>query len=99
MSDYIKISEPLEETGDDFFVLILHGFVPEFYDNFAFRTDKSVKARRTKDIFCPHCKKRFETVDANVKVEVFRYSRKSEEICHNFRHCKICRNVIGIKFA
>ncbi|MDR1663826.1 MAG: hypothetical protein LBR83_02760 [Clostridiales bacterium] len=94
-----QIIEPDEERDDDIYVLVIHGFVPEFYDGVAFRIDKSFKPRRTKDISCPHCGRKFETVGVDIKVEVFRFSKKSEETCHNFRHCKICHNIIGLKFA
>ena len=99
MNGINKNTEPMVQGEDDIYVLVVHGFAPELYDGFVFRIDKSCKSRRKKDIFCPHCGRKFESVDANIKVEIFRYSRKSEEICHNFRHCKICHKVVGIKYA
>jgi hypothetical protein len=99
MSDVLETVEPVEKNEDDIFVFVIHGFAPEFYDNLAFRIDKSGKPRRTKDVICPYCKRKFETVDANIKIEVFRYSKKSEEICHSFRACKMCHKVVGIKRA
>jgi ribonuclease I len=94
--------ETLEDTGqyeteeDDIFVFVVHGFVPEFHDGLAFRTEKS---RRMRDVYCPHCGRVFETVDVKSKIEVFRCSKKSGLSFHTFRHCKICRGIVGIKFA
>ena len=95
----VYFSSNIEKSDDDIFVFFVHGIVPEFCDNFAFRVDKSGKQRRRKEIICPYCKRIFETVDAQAKIEVFRHSRKSEEICNNFRQCRICHNVVGIKYA
>jgi hypothetical protein len=100
MSDVYEIVRDDKETeDDDIFVLVVHGFVPEFYNGVAFRFDKTYKPQRTKEIACPHCGRRFETVDAKIKVEVLRFSRNSDEICHNFRPCKICGKVVGIRYA
>ena len=99
MNGIIKNTEPMGNNEDDIFIFVVHGFAPEFCDGFAFRTDKLCKPQRRKIIICPHCGRKFESVDANIKIEVFRYSRKSEETCHTFRHCKICHKVVGIKYA
>ena len=83
---------------DELFIFVVHGFVPEFYDGFAFRKDNS-KPRRTKDIECPYCGRIFDTVEATAKIEVFRCSTKSNVDCHNTRSCKICHRIVGVRYA
>jgi Fe2+ or Zn2+ uptake regulation protein len=98
MREMLESIEP--DCGeDDIVIFIVHGFVPEFSDNIAFRIDKSYRTRRKKDIICPHCGRVFETVDEQIRVEVFRCSKKTGVDCHKFRHCKICHRIVGIKYA
>jgi hypothetical protein len=99
MRETPDLAEQAENTDADMFIMVVHGFAPEFYDGIAFRVDKSCKPRPKKDVVCPHCGRLFETVDAQTKIVVFRCSKNSAPECHKFRHCKICHGIVGIRYA
>jgi hypothetical protein len=98
MDEKFETITPAEETENDGFVFVVHGFAPEFYENFAFRVDKSCR-RRTKELICPYCGRVFEKVDASIKVEVLRFSSKLKEPLHSYKSCKLCRRIVGVRFA
>ncbi|MDR1703666.1 MAG: hypothetical protein LBS19_03135 [Clostridiales bacterium] len=98
MDENLEIISLADENEDDVFVMVIHGFAPEFYDNFAFRIDKS-RQRRKKKILCPYCGGEFEKVDASIKIEVFRCSANSKETFHRPKTCGICHRVVGVRYA
>ncbi len=98
MNENLEISIPEWENDEYVFIMVVHGFAPEFYDNFAFRVDKSGQ-RRMKKIICPYCNGVFEMVDASIRIEVFRYSAKSKETFHRPKPCNTCHRMAGIRYA
>jgi len=99
MRETLEINEKQGLKDDEIFIFVVYGFAPEFCDGLAFRTDKSCKPRKMKEVYCPHCGRVFETVGINTKIEVYRCSKKTDLTCHKFRHCKICHGIVGVKFA
>ncbi len=93
-----ELIAPDIENEDDVFVILIYGFAPEFYEHFAFRLDKSYR-RRQKDVICPYCGNVFETVDFCIKFEVERFSRKSAQVIHRTKTCRICHRIVGVRFA
>ena len=83
---------------DDIFAIIVHGIVPEFMPHRAFRRDKQAKHRKTKDIKCPYCHGLLKIVEATVKLELLRYSRKdkSKVAVDKSMPCNKCHSIVGI---
>lgn len=81
------------------YFLVLHGVPPDWFPQTAFRKSKGFTAERQKAIKCPYCGKILTAVDPMTKIELYRYPRKSEVSCHEYRKCAACREVVGIIFA
>ena len=99
MENIFKVREPEEINEDVIFLFVVHGFAPEFSDGLVFRKDKAYKNRRMKDIICPYCGNYFEQVDINLKIEVFRCTKKTMADYHKSRPCKVCHKIVAIKYA
>ena len=99
MGNMFKIIEQEEINEEISFLFVVHGFAPEFSDGLVFRKDKSYKTRRMKDIICPYCGNYFEQVDINLKIEIFRWTKKTVADYHKSRPCKVCHKIVAIRYA
>ena len=84
---------------DGAYVFIVHGIVPEFMPQFAFRREKHFKTANKKILKCPYCGKPFETVDSTVKVNLYCHTSKTKLNCDSCIACRSCHNVVGIIYA
>jgi hypothetical protein len=99
MRNIHEIEEPANEDEEIRFIFIVNGFVPEFSNGLAFRKDKSYKNRLVKDVVCPYCGNYFEQIDVNIKVKVFRYTKKTVVDYHTARPCKVCHKTVAIRYT
>ena len=89
----------IEICDDLIYVLVIYDSQPVVFSAVAYRKTVTRKIPRTKIVGCPYCDRVFETVSVRTKVEVYRYSKKSDFKCHSLRSCKICHGIVGIKYA
>lgn len=78
---------------------MIYGIAPEFLTGVAFRKAKRFNAERQKIIKCPYCGRQLTAVDISTKIELYRYPRKAEVSCHEYKKCHICHKTVGIIFA
>ena len=85
-------------ASDDIFAIVVYGIVPEFMPQRAFRRDKSMNHGRTKDIKCPYCQSLLKIVEATVKLELLRFSKKdkSKVAVDTSIPCSKCHCLVGI---
>ena len=85
-------------ADDDLFAIIVYGIVPEFMPHRAFRRDKQNQRHKTKDIKCPYCSSLLKIVEATVKLELVRYSRKDQPkvTVDKSMPCGKCHCIVGI---
>lgn len=83
---------------DDIFAIVVYGIVPEFMPHRAFRRDKQTKNNKTKDIKCPYCHCLLKIVEATVKLELLRFSKKdkSKVAVDTSMPCSKCHSLVGI---
>ena len=81
------------------YFFIIHGVPPEFYPSVAYRRAKGFTEERQKIIKCPYCGRRLTSIDDSTKIELYRYPRRKEIHCHEYRKCHACRETVGIVFA
>ncbi len=83
-------------NADPEYCFVVEGFAPELLRGVAFRLAKHYRTRGKKDLKCPHCGSRFDSVPQEVKVELRCFSRKSGVTFHNISWCGNCRTKVGI---
>jgi hypothetical protein len=83
-------------NGEEFFVILVRGIVPELMPHLAFRRVRHFNTAGKKNVKCPYCKKIFAAVDTAEKLELLRYPKNNDIPCDDYRACKHCREVVGI---
>jgi len=78
---------------------VIADYIPGVLRDALFRRTERGKAERQKIIKCPYCTKRLTAVNGNAKVELYKYSRKTDVPCHEYRRCNSCGETVGLVFA
>lgn len=81
------------------YVIVFHGVPDNIFPHVAYRRAAGFPRERQKDIKCPYCKRTLTRVDNSMKVDLFRFPRRREIICHEYRKCNSCHETVGITFA
>lgn len=84
---------------NDNYYFMIYGIATEFLTGVAFRKAGRFEAGRQKIIKCPYCGKHLTSIDVSTKIELYRYPRKSDVSCHEYKKCHICHETVGIIFA
>lgn len=87
-----------ETEEKDTYLLVIHGIAPELWGAVAFRKAAGFTIERQKVIKCPYCGKRLTAVDNSTKLEMYRYPKKAEINCHEYRKCGACGETVGLVF-
>lgn len=80
------------------YMLIIHGVPLDWSSGVAYRKTKEFAAERQKIIKCPYCGKQLTSIDVSTRIELYRYPKKAEVSCHEYRKCHACRKMVGILF-
>jgi len=79
------------------YAIAIHGYAPEFWPDMAFRRKGQFDIpEKQKKIKCPYCGKLFMTICMSRKLELYRYPKKAKIICHEYRKCRVCYEMIGV---
>lgn len=91
------MDEAIYET--DRYALIIYGVPLDFFPAAACRRAKGFADVPLKIIKCPYCGKQLTSIDASIKVELYRYPKKKKISCHEYRKCGSCGEMVGIIFV
>ena len=81
------------------YTVIIHDYIPDVLRGMLCRRLKNPNTENVKFIKCPCCRKQLTAVNTAIKVEIHRYSRKTDVICHEYRRCNSCSETIGFIFT
>jgi len=81
------------------YAIYVRDFAPEFWPAVAFRRAEHFKDERRKIIKCPYCGKQLTAVGESTRLELFRYPRRMQVNCHEYRKCNACNETVGIIFV
>jgi len=87
------------ETNSINYLFIIHGLPLEFPSGIVYRKAKGFTVERQKTIKCPYCGKQLTSIDVSTKIEIYRYPKKSDVSCHEYRKCHACHEIVGIIFV
>ena len=80
------------------YAFVIHDHIPDILRGMAFRRAKRTEVQRLKIIKCPYCSKKLTAVNAAIKVELHKYTKKTDVPCHEYRKCNFCNETIGFIF-
>jgi len=81
------------------YTVVIQDYIPDIVRGVACRKLKNTDAERRKYIKCPCCNKQLTAVAATTKVELHKYPRKTDVLCHEYRKCNSCSETIGFIFT
>jgi len=90
------MNQTATSASTDKYVYVVHGIVPEFMPQVAFRMAKHFGTVNKKIIKCPYCRNPFITVDETAKIELYGHSSKANVTYDRKQACHICRNEVGV---
>lgn len=86
------------ETGNTNYFFVISGVPRDFFPAVAYRRSKQFASERQKIIRCPYCARQLIVINASTKIELYRYPKKMEVSCHEYRKCHACHETVGIIF-
>ena len=81
------------------YMIVFHGVPTDMYPAVVYRRAVGFTPARQREIKCPYCRRTLTFVDVSMKVELYRFPKRREITCHEYRKCHSCHETIGISFT